>query len=165
MRSIVVSGLFLLELAVASAVTSSGKLENESVAWSWRVLDGKLQPVLLEDKIMNKYIATATGIILLAAPFAAQAASINLNDAYHYDNSAYDIQMSESPYRNIEVTISDVYRSDDTGAFSLLHESRKEVAEFAVFRESSRLDNNPGVTLHDMYRYDDTDAFSHASRR
>ena len=51
MKSIVVGLLLSLGISAVHAAETSGKLENKAVAWSWRVVDGKLQPVRLEDKL------------------------------------------------------------------------------------------------------------------
>jgi hypothetical protein len=37
--------------SAAFAAESSGQLENKAIAWSWRVVDGQLQPVSVADKL------------------------------------------------------------------------------------------------------------------
>ena len=51
MKSIIIGLLLLLGIYAGSAGEIGGKLENRTIAWYWRLADGKLQPVRVVDKL------------------------------------------------------------------------------------------------------------------
>lgn len=89
---------------------------------------------------MSKTIGTVISATLLAIPFSIQASEVSLDDAYRFeDGSAYEIVLSNSSRKHVNVSSSDMYRYEDSGAYnhSPTHLTSDEVAEFAVFTSST----------------------------
>ncbi|HEV2438257.1 MAG TPA: enterotoxin [Verrucomicrobiae bacterium] len=51
MKSIIISLLLSLGIFVGYAGEISGQLENKAIAWRWHLVDGKFQPVQVDDKL------------------------------------------------------------------------------------------------------------------
>ena len=85
---------------------------------------------------MKKIIHAIASASLLAIPFSIQASEIGLDDAYlDEDRGAYQIALSRTPDKHVDVASSDMYRYEDSGAFhhNPTHLGSSEIAEFAVF--------------------------------
>ena len=85
---------------------------------------------------MKKIIYAIVSAGLLAVPFSIQASDISLDDSYLDEVSgAYQVELSSTPDKHVNVASSDMYRYEDSGAYhhNPTHLSSGEIAEFAVF--------------------------------
>jgi len=85
---------------------------------------------------MKRIIHAIASASLLAIPFSIQASEISLDDSYLDEGrGAYQVDLSSTPDKHVEVASSDMYRYEDSGAYhhNPTHLDSSEIAEFAVF--------------------------------
>jgi len=101
---------------------------------------------------MNKLTTTIIAASLLAIPFSTYADDVSLDDMYRHENfSAYNIELSSSPAKNIDVTLDDMYRHEDFGQYNIDpgHQNSDEIAGSSVF--SSTAKTTEDIALYHTY--------------
>ena len=113
MKSLLTITALLLAILASHAAQTDGRLENKSIAWSWRVAGGTLQPVRVDDKLNGGTL-----------PLGGECFQIVLGDGTIL--KASDLKLAETP--RIESL-----KREPKSPTRALHESGKQfVAKFSA---------------------------------
>jgi len=101
---------------------------------------------------MNKLTTTIIAASLLAIPFSTYAEDVSLDDMYRHENfSAYNVEQTSSPGKNIDVTLDDMYRYENFDQYNIdsEHQDSNEVAGSSVFSSTTKATES--IALYHTY--------------